>query len=57
MVSREHLEAALYGYDDEVQSNALEAQVSRLRKRLLEAEAGVELHVARGIGYVLRAVS
>jgi DNA-binding response OmpR family regulator len=57
VVSREHLEAALYGYDDEVQSNALEAQVSRLRRRLLDADAGVELHVARGIGYVLRAVS
>lgn len=57
VVSREHLEAALYGHDDEVQPNALEAQVSRLRRRLLEAEAGVELHVARGIGYVLRAAT
>lgn len=57
VVSREHLEAALYGYDDEVQPNALEAQVSRLRRRLLDADAGVEIHVARGIGYVLRAAT
>lgn len=57
VVSRAHLEAEVYGYDDEFQSNALEAQVSRLRRRLHEGGAGVELHVVRGIGYVLRATS
>lgn len=57
VVSREHLESELYGYDDEFQSNALEAQVSRLRRRLVEGGAEVELHVVRGIGYVLRALS
>lgn len=57
VVSREHLEAELYGYDDEFQSNALEAQVSRLRRRLAEGGAEVTVHVVRGIGYVLQAAS
>ena len=57
VVSREHLEGALYGFDDEFQSNVLEAQVSRLRRRLADGGAEVQLHVVRGIGYVLRAAS
>jgi len=55
VVLREHLEAEVYGYDDDVQTNALEAQVSRLRKRLGDAGAGVTLHAVRGVGYILRA--
>ena len=57
VVMREHLEAEVYGYDDEIQSNALEAHVSRLRRRLSEAEAGVVLHGVRGVGYMLGAAS
>jgi DNA-binding response OmpR family regulator len=56
VVSREHLEGELYGFDDEFGPNALEAQVSRLRRRLVDGGAKVELHVVRGIGYVLRAL-
>lgn len=55
VVMREHLEAEVYGYDDEIQSNALEAHVSRLRRRLAEAGAGVVLHGVRGVGYMLGA--
>jgi DNA-binding response OmpR family regulator len=54
VVLREHLEAAVYGFDDEVQPNALEAQVSRLRKRLVDADAGLALHAVRGLGYILK---
>jgi DNA-binding response OmpR family regulator len=54
---REHLEAEVYGYDDDIQSNALEAHVSRLRRRLQEADAGVILHAVRGVGYMLGAAS
>ena len=53
VVMREHLEAEVYGYDDDIQSNALEAHVSRLRRRLAEADAGVTLHGVRGVGYML----
>jgi DNA-binding response OmpR family regulator len=55
VVLREHLEAQVYGYDDDISSNALEAHVSRLRKRLTDAGAGVILHGVRGVGYMLRA--
>lgn len=54
VVPRESLEAQVYGFDDEISSNALEAHVSRLRKRLADAGAGVILHAVRGIGYLLR---
>jgi DNA-binding response OmpR family regulator len=57
VVMRENLEAQVYGFDDEIQSNALEAHVSRLRKRLTEAGAGVLLHGVRGVGYMLKAGS
>ncbi len=53
-VLRESLEQAVYGFDDEVQSNALDSHVSRLRRKLAEADAGVEIHAIRGVGYLLR---
>lgn len=56
-VLRETLEQAVYGFDDEVQSNALDSHVSRLRRKLAEAEAGVEIHAIRGVGYLLREAS
>ena len=55
VVLRENLESQVYGFDDEIQSNALEAQISRLRKRLADAGAGVVVHGIRGVGYMLRA--
>lgn len=55
VVLREHLENDVYGFDDEVQPNALEATVSRLRRRLADEGAGVVLHGVRGVGYMLRA--
>ncbi|MBB4858728.1 DNA-binding response OmpR family regulator [Novosphingobium chloroacetimidivorans] len=53
-VLRETLEQAVYGFDDEVQSNALDSHVSRLRRKLADAGAGVEIHPIRGVGYLLR---
>lgn len=55
VVMREHLQDQVYGFDDDISSNALEAHVSRLRKRLADAGAGVVLHGVRGVGYMLRA--
>lgn len=55
-VLRSTLEDAVYSFDDEIQSNALEAHVSRLRKKLSEVDAGVEIHGIRGVGYLLRAI-
>lgn len=56
-VLRETLEQAVYGFDDEVQSNALDSHVSRLRRKLADAGAGVEIHPIRGVGYLLREAS
>lgn len=53
-VLREALEEAVYGFDDEVQSNTLDSHVSRLRRKLADAGAGVEIHAIRGVGYLLR---
>ena len=47
VVSRERLEQALYGWDTEIESNALEVHVHKLRKKL-----GAELiSTVRGVGY------
>lgn len=53
-VLRESLEQAVYGFDDEIQSNTLDSHISRLRRKLTEADAGVEIHAIRGVGYLLR---
>jgi len=56
-VQREALEQAVYGFDDDIQSNTLDSHVSRLRRKLFEAGAEVEIHAIRGVGYLLRALS
>jgi len=49
IVPKESLEAAVYAFGDEVESNAIEAHISRLRAKL-----GKDLIVThRGIGYML----
>ncbi|MCD1633732.1 response regulator transcription factor [Martelella mediterranea] len=53
-VLRSTLEEAVYNYEEEIQSNALDAHISRLRKRLADAGAGVTIHNIRGVGYLLR---
>jgi DNA-binding response OmpR family regulator len=54
VVTRDALIEAIYGLDDEIESNTLEAQVSRLRKNLAELGGDVEIRSMRGIGYILR---
>ena len=53
VVQRHAFMDQVYGFDDEVQSNTLDAQVSRLRTRLAEAGATVRIHPVRGVGYLL----
>jgi two-component system, OmpR family, response regulator QseB len=53
VVSKEAMETALYSFDADVTPNAVEAAVSRLRKRLDEAGAPDVLHTIRGVGYLL----
>ncbi len=43
----------VYGESDAVSPGALDTLVSRLRRRLEEARAGVSIHLVRGRGYLL----
>lgn len=54
VVRREAIEDALYGLDEPVTGNAIEAVVSRLRKKLEQAGVDDILHNIRGLGYMLR---
>jgi len=52
VVVRRMLEEGLYGFDDVVGPNSLEAHVSRLRKKLDAAGATLQIHTLRGVGYL-----
>jgi DNA-binding response OmpR family regulator len=56
VVQRETLLNEAFGFDDDIQSNTLDAHVSRLRSRLAEAQAAVAIHTIRGVGYMLKEV-
>lgn len=53
VVTRDALEDAIYSLDDERQSNAMESNLSRLRRHLEAAGADIMVRVVRGIGYRL----
>lgn len=53
VVPKDTLESKLYGFDDDVSANSVEANVSRLRKRLAQVGASVSIHTLRGVGYLL----
>jgi DNA-binding response OmpR family regulator len=55
-VLRAALEESVYSFDDAVQSNALDTHVSRLRRKLADVDASVEIHGIRGVGYLLRSI-
>ncbi|WP_298671482.1 response regulator transcription factor [uncultured Sphingomonas sp.] len=55
IVVKDLLEERIYGFDDEVGANALEASVSRLRRKLAAARSIVRVEAVRGIGYRLQA--
>jgi len=54
MVPRAILMEAVFGLDDEIQANTLDSHISRLRRKLLGADAGVMINGVRGVGYVLQ---
>lgn len=51
IVSKERIADSLYGVGSEMDSNAVELLISRLRRKL--AETGVSIRTARGLGYML----
>jgi two-component system, OmpR family, response regulator QseB len=54
VVSRAAIEDALYSFNEPVTPNAVEAAMSRLRRKLDEVGASESLHTIRGVGYMLR---
>ena len=54
IVTRSNLVEAVYTLDDEIESNALDAHISRIRKKLAQAGATVEIRAVRNIGYLIR---
>jgi DNA-binding response OmpR family regulator len=53
VVPRRLLEDSIYGYNDDVTSNTIDALISRLRRRLESIQAQVSIHTLRGVGYLL----
>ncbi|MBA3069237.1 MAG: response regulator transcription factor [Hyphomonas sp.] len=51
VVPRPVLEDSMYGMNEDVSSNALEAVVSRLRRHLKQSGATVEIRTIHGVGY------
>ncbi|MGB5280554.1 MAG: winged helix-turn-helix domain-containing protein, partial [Arenicellales bacterium] len=49
VLSRQHFEESLYGWDEEIESNAIEVHIHHLRKKL-----GSDLiRTVRGVGYTI----
>jgi len=53
VVAKSALEDGLYGFDEQASANSVEANVSRLRKKLEVAGVTVTIHTVRGVGYLL----
>ncbi|WP_271023799.1 response regulator transcription factor [Rhizobium sp. RCAM05973] len=53
VLSKTEVEEAIYGFGDELSSNAIEVLLHRLRKKLQGAGSILYIHNMRGIGYML----
>lgn len=54
VLSKSAIEMRLYSYGDEGSSNAVEVLIHRLRKKLEDNGAKIEIHTLREIGYMMR---
>lgn len=53
VLTKDIIERALYGFNEELESNAVEVLVHRLRRKLATAGATPTIHTLRGIGYLM----
>jgi DNA-binding response OmpR family regulator len=53
VVPKRLVEDHLFGPSEDVRSNTVEVYVHRLRKRLTDAHATIEVHTVRGVGYII----
>lgn len=56
VVSKEAIDGQIHGREVACTPNAVEQLVSRLRKTLAKAQAGVDVKTVRGVGYLLEKV-
>jgi two-component system response regulator QseB len=57
VVRREVIENALYNFNEQVTPNAVEAAISRLRRKLEDVQVRGALQTIRGVGYILKDVA
>ena len=53
VVPKSAIEEAIYSFEEDLASNAIEVLVHRIRRRLQDAGADLHIHTLRGVGYVL----
>ncbi len=53
VVPKEFLEEKLYGFGEELESNAVPVHVHHLRRKLELGGASAQIHTVRGVGYLL----
>lgn len=54
VVPKSAIEDAIYSFERDLASNAIEVLVHRIRRRLHYAGADIHIHTLRGVGYVLK---
>jgi DNA-binding response OmpR family regulator len=55
VVPKDVIEESLYSYDEPVSKNSIEVLVHRLRKKMKDAGADLQIHTLRGVGYLCSA--
>lgn len=56
VVTKSLIEDRLYGFDDDIGSNAVEVHIHRLRKKLSAYDDNIKIATIRGVGYILSEV-
>lgn len=56
LISAERFLEIIWGYDSDVEANVIWVHISRLRKKLAELGANVEIAASRNAGYYLRSI-
>lgn len=56
IVSRAEIIDQVYGFDEYPSANTIDSHLSRLRQKLSQTSAGVNIHTARNLGYLLKVI-
>lgn len=56
LISAERFLESIWGYDSDVETNVVWVHISRLRKKLAQLQADVEIAASRNAGYYLRSI-